>query len=197
MYKELDDYEILYLINDDEDYYNIILKKYKPIIISLAKQYSLSAKNMGYELEDLIQIGNMALIEAIQGYSDQKNTLFYTFFLHCLHNKFKTELRNNDTNRKKVLNEAISYDSIVPGTNKLLVDFLVDYKAIDPIDKVLEDELTRKYLNFLNSLPFETSVAIEMHRLGFSIDEISKFLNVERKMISKMINIVKRRFVYN
>ena len=197
MYKELDDYEILYLINDDENYYDILFKKYRPIIISLAKKYSLIAKNIGYEMEDLIQIGNVALMEAIHSYRDQKNALFYTFFIHCLNNKFKTELRNNDTNRKKVLNESVSYDAIVPGTDRPLVDFLVDQKVLNPIDSILEEELEIKYWNFLNSLPFEVSVAVEMQRIGFSIDEISKFLDVEKKIVLKFLNLARRRrFVY-
>ena len=61
MYREIDDYEILYMIQENNDYYELILEKYKPLIITICKQRLNGIKEMGYELEDLMQIANKML----------------------------------------------------------------------------------------------------------------------------------------
>ena len=73
MYKETDDYEILYMINENEDCYEVMLEKYKPLIITICNQKLRKVKDMGYELEDLVQVANIALIDAIKNYNDKDN----------------------------------------------------------------------------------------------------------------------------
>ena len=48
MYREIDDYEILYMIQENNDYYELILEKYKPLIITICKQRLNGIKEMGY-----------------------------------------------------------------------------------------------------------------------------------------------------
>ena len=122
MYREIDDYEILYMIQENNDYYELILEKYKPLIITICKQRLSGIKEMGYELEDLMQIANMAVYEAIKTYSEYENAKFYTYVAKCIHNKLNVELRNNSSDKKKALNTAISYDANIPGTNTPLID---------------------------------------------------------------------------
>ena len=147
MYRELDDYELIYMINDNQDNCEIMLEKYKPLIINMCKEYSNRAKEIGYELEDLIQVANMGIIDAINTYRDTKNVLFYTYLVHCVKNKLNTELRNNSTNKKLCLNEAISYDAIVPGTNTSYLDLIPDDKILNPFDSLL---LREKKFNILS-----------------------------------------------
>ena len=57
-YREINDYEQLYLIKEnDDDSFNLVFQKYRPIIISLAKRYYKKVNYHYCELDDLIQEG--------------------------------------------------------------------------------------------------------------------------------------------
>lgn len=197
MYKELDDREILYMICESEDYYELMIEKYKPIVIGLSKKYLYLAKNIGYEFEDLIQIGNMAIFEAIKYFQDNKRVLFYTYVVKCIENKIKTEIRSQTTNKKKVLNESTSYDRKIPGTNEDLINFFEDENTLNPIDEVIKKENEINYINFINSLPFEVAVVYEMRNEGFTTKEIAKFMNIDSKSVLKDIQFAKNRLCLN
>ena len=113
MYREINDYEMLYLIceSDDNDY-DIMFKKYYPLIIKLINKYKGILKKMSYEEEDLIQIGYLTLYQTLKGYNgDKNNNLFYTYFLKSLENSIISLIKVNNTYKKRVLNESISYDN--------------------------------------------------------------------------------------
>lgn len=137
MYNDISDDEIIYMIKEDEDYYDMMHQKYKPLALSICKKYLKNAKKIGYEIEDLMQIANMGMVDAIRNYRTQENTSFYTFLLTCVKNRLNTEIRNQQTNKKKVLNEAISYDKNIPGTDISLLETLPDKMFLNPFDSFI------------------------------------------------------------
>ena len=193
MYRELDDNELIYMIKEDSDYYDIMIEKYKPIVLGICKKYEKMGKEFGYELEDLIQIANIGLCDAINAYRDNQNTLFYTFVIQCIKNKLNTEIRNQQTNKKLVLNKAISYDQVITGTDKTLLEVIPDKSVISPFDCLIIEERQIEYTNFLNSLPFEVAIVYELRNNGFSINEISKLLELDKKVISKYLHAIKKK----
>lgn len=193
MYREIDDYEILYMIQENNDYYELILEKYKPLIITICKQRLSGIKEMGYELEDLMQIANMAVYEAIKTYSEYENAKFYTYVAKCIHNKLNTELRNNSSDKKKALNTAISYDANIPGTNTPLIDILEDKTVINPYQYLDIKELKDKYIYYLNSLPFEVAGVYQLRLQGFNQSEIQTLLNINELAYERCLKTIKRR----
>lgn len=193
MYREVDDYEILYMIQENNDYYELILEKYKPLIITICKQRLSGIKEMGYELEDLMQIANMAVYEAIKTYSEYENAKFYTYVAKCIHNKLNTELRNNSSDKKKALNTAISYDANIPGTNTPLIDILEDKTVINPYQYLDIKELKDKYIYYLNSLPFEVAGVYQLRLQGFNQSEIQTLLNINELAYERCLKTIKRR----
>ena len=197
MYRELDDNEILFMVEDNNDYYDILLKKYKPLIINISKKYYYLGKKLGYELEDLIQICNLGLIDALKYYQMNKDNLFYTYIKHCIENKIKTELRSQLTDKRKTINESISFDEILDGLDRPLIDFLEDKSAIDPYLELLEKEMIEKYIMFIQSLPLEVSIIFEMRNEGFSNKEIKKYLEIDDKTITNALKYAKKRLCFN
>ena len=193
MYREIDDYEILYMIQENNDYYELILEKYKPLIITICKQRLNGIKEMGYELEDLMQIANMAVYEAIKTYSEYENAKFYTYVAKCIHNKLNTELINNSSDKKKALNTAISYDANIPGTNTPLIDILEDKTVINPYQYLDIKELKDKYVYYLNSLPFEVAGVYQLRLQGFNQSEIQTLLNINELAYERCLKTIKRR----
>ena len=193
MYREIDDYEILYMIQENNDYYELILEKYRPLIITICKQRLSGIKEMGYELEDLMQIANMAVYEAIKTYSEYENAKFYTYVAKCIHNKLNVELRNNSSDKKKALNTAISYDANIPGTNTPLIDILEDKTVINPYQYLDIKELKDKYVYYLNSLPFEVAGVYQLRLQGFNQAEIQTLLNINELAYERCLKTIKRR----
>ena len=66
-----------------------LIKMYKPFIIKNAIQIYIN----GYEVEDLIQIGIMALIKAVNKYQLDRKVAFTTYAITVIKNAFNEELR--------------------------------------------------------------------------------------------------------
>ena len=194
MYRELDDNEILYMIKEDYDNYEIILEKYKPLLAKICKKYQVRANKLGYEIDDLIQIANMGLLGAINSYDDNQNVLFYTYLCCCVENKIKNELRNEETNKKISLNQAISYDELIPGTNITYIESIPDTKSMMPFDYLQEELKELEYINFRNSLPFEVALVCELKVDGFKNDEIAILLDIDKNKVSRHIQTIYRCF---
>lgn len=191
MYKDIDDYEILYMIKEGNDYYEIMLNKYKPLIITICEKYQGVLKKCGYEMDDIIQIANMAFVDAIDAYQEKKDVLFYTFCCQCIKNRLKNELRNQQTNKRITLNKVISYNTIIDGQE--LINYLPDNNIKEPIEELMLEELEIKYINFINSLPFDVAVVYELKQNGFSNKEISTLVELDIKTITKYIGMANRK----
>ena len=73
-YASENDYELLYLISENNEEANeVIFKKYNPIIEYYAKKYLPLVSNKGIDYNDLYQEGLIGLNSAIEGYRDQKD----------------------------------------------------------------------------------------------------------------------------
>jgi len=198
MYKEINDSEVLYMINDSDDYVEIMLEKYKPFVINICHKYQKLGEKVGYEFDDLMQIANISIIKAIEYYKENRKTLFYTFVTRCIENNIKTSLRKELTNRQKALNCSISLDEIIPNTNDAsLLDFIKDESVIDPIDYLIIEEQENEYIKLLNSLPFEVAVVYEMKIKGFTTQEISELMNMDKSTIYSSYKYAKNKICLN
>ena len=96
-----------------------------------------------------------------------------------------------------MLNKTISYDEVIEGTDKPLIDFIEDKNAVDPYEELIEHEIEEKYINFIQSLPLEVAVAFEMRNDGFTYEQIGRFLQMDNQTIIRSINFVKQRICLN
>ena len=170
MYRNMNDYEILYMVCDDkENNFDILLEKYKPLIYKIVKDYTKFFKRFGYELEDLMQLGFITLYKTSKMYDIYNPTMFYTYFKKALNNTIINNIRINTTSKKEVLNQALSYDVEIPNSNIRYIDLLPSKKNINN----LENEL----IIFKNSMPIMLSYIFELFYNGYSKKEISILLD--------------------
>ena len=85
--KYYNDYELLYLINENDEIAKDILKrKYAPLIYEKSKEYY--QRNHydipSFSFDELINLGNSVLLRATKTYNEKENALFYTYFITCL-----------------------------------------------------------------------------------------------------------------
>ena len=73
-YTDYNDYELLnYVSEGNEEANNIILKKYEPLINTIALKMLKYCNNSGLEKSDLVQEGLIGLNHALNFFSEQKN----------------------------------------------------------------------------------------------------------------------------
>ena len=185
MYKNLNDYEILYMISEDNNF-EILYNKYKPLIYKTVLNYRYLFKNYGYDLDDLMQIGYITLYKAYRLYTFD-GALFYTYFLNSLNKHLINEIRINDTYKRKCLNESFSYDNLIPNTNISYIDVIPSKKCDD------YKEEARRFIIFKNSLSYINSCVFEMFYNGYNKMEIAKFLEKDQNIIMRCLREIKKQ----
>ena len=164
--------------------FDILYQKYQPLIYKSVLKYQKLFKTYGYELDDLMQIGYMVLYKTSFLYQDYNNSLFYTYFLSALNKAIISEIRCNESYKRKTLNESFSYDNIIPNT---------DLCYIDIIGKNNEENKYNNFVIFKNSLSFISSCIFELYYNGYNLKEISLILDEDKKTIKESIKEIRKQ----
>ncbi len=110
------------------------------LVVYIAKKFD----NTGVGVEDLISIGTIGLIKAINSYDPEKNIKLATYASRCIENEILMYLRRNNKTRLEVsIDEPLNVDW--DGNELLLSDILGTDEDI--IYKDMEDEVEKKLLN--------------------------------------------------
>ncbi len=182
MYKEFNDYEILYMIGESTNF-DILYRKYQPLIYKVMKRYQNIFKTYGYEMDDLMQIGYITLYKTSFLYQD--NNLFYTYFISSLKKAIINEIRLNETYKKTCLNKAISYDNLIPNTNLSYLDMIEVKENNNPNEE--------GFIFFKNTLSFVSSCVFELYYNGYSLDEIILLLDESKLTIGNCLKEIRKQ----
>jgi RNA polymerase sporulation-specific sigma factor len=146
--------------------------------------------NTGEDLEDLISIGTIGLIKAIENYSTDKGTKLATFASRCVENEILMHLRSLKKSRKDVsLHDPIGTDK--EGNEITLIDILGS-DGDEVADKV---ELKIEKSKIYNNLDILDDREQEVIRGRFGLDqggeertqrEIAKELGISRSYVSRI-----------
>ena len=109
------------------------------LVVYIAKKFD----NTGVGVEDLISIGTIGLIKAINSYNPDKNIKLATYASRCIENEILMYLRRNSKTKAEVsIDEPLNVDW--DGNELLLSDILGTDEDI--IYKDIENEVERKML---------------------------------------------------
>lgn len=169
-----------------------IIKSNIRLVRHIAKQYSTE----GYDFEDLVSIGIIGLIKAVDTYDVTKNIKFSTYSSHCISNEILMGIRKNNTiNVQKVnIEDTLSCD--FEGNELKYLDILED-KNSDFVTKIIDNYLSKELLNIIDSLSEKEKELIMLY-FGFDGNrykqkEIAHILGISQSYISRMIsNILKK-----
>lgn len=137
--KEKEQYYLELKENGDVDAKNKLIEHNLRLVVFLSKKY----ENTNIDLEDLVSIGTIGLIKAINTYKMDKNIKLATYASRCIDNEILMYLRKNKRVRGEVsFEESLSFD--VDGNELHLEDVL----GTDPdiVTKDLEAEVERQML---------------------------------------------------
>ena len=167
------------------------------LVVFLAKKY----ENTGIDLEDLVSIGNIGLIKAIQTFSSNKNIKLATYASRCIDNEILMYLRKNKKIKQEVsIDQALSLDG--DGNELHLEDVIGTDK--DAISKNIEEKDDKVVLinEILSLKPRDREIMILRYGLfgkeentqkevaenmGISQSYISR---IEKKVIKKLKNLI-------
>ena len=174
------DYELLYLIEDnDEIAYKIMLEKYKPVIINKAKKYYAYLKSNNYSailLEDFIIKGYECFHSSIKLFDVNRGYLFYSFFSTCLDSCYKNYMRQFLAKKNQPL---LHYQEL---------DFEIqDVKQADPYEYVDTVYLEENIKDYFYSIDIIDRAILELRLNDFRYQEITKLLGVSSSKISRVV----------
>ena len=180
-YKNINDYEILYLVSEDKDSnYDILFQKYLPIIKSISSKYFPFASNHGAEYQDLVQEGFLALNKAITTYKDNAKTIFYTYACVCIERHLVTYCRSLSAQKHHILNIALP-DELYSCT------LIRDNSEISNFFEFHPMELYPFISKVMYSFDLITRCIFELKFNGFSYVEISQLLDLSISMVDSRL----------
>ena len=187
---EYNDYELVSLAQENNEYaIEILHNKYKDIIKTKAKKVYGYLKNTGIELSDIIQEITFGFEEAISGFNQDDNAIFYTFANLCMDRQLSTYILKQTRDKNKILNEAITLD--YEDDNNLYM-FLKDETT--PEAELFNKENSKNiYNNIKKSLTEQEDSVFEMKLQGFNYKEISEVLDLDIKDIYNTIGRIKTK----
>ena len=109
------------------------------LVVYIAKKF----ENTGLELEDLISIGSIGLIKAVQTYNYDKQIKLATYASRCIENEILMQLRKTSKIKAEMsFDEPLNYDS--DGNELLLSDIL--FTEEDSVSKGLDQSVEKQLL---------------------------------------------------
>ena len=164
------------------------------LVVYIAKKFD----NTGVGVEDLISIGTIGLIKAINSYNPEKNIKLATYASRCIENEILMYLRRNNKTRLEVsIDEPLNVDW--DGNELLLSDILGTDS--DVISKDIEDEIDRKMLNKAMETLSDREKLIIRLRFGIGGEEseektqkeVADLLGISQSYISRLEKKIMKR----
>ena len=171
----------------DENARKILIEHNLRLVVYIAKKFD----NTGVGVEDLISIGTIGLIKAINTFNPSKKIKLATDASRCIENEILMYLRRNSKTKMEVsIDEPLNVDW--DGNELLLSDILGTEE--DTIYRDLEDEAERKILfRALNKLSGREKLIV---RMRFGLDhpegkemtqkEVADQLGISQSYISRL-----------
>ena len=166
----------------DKNARDLLIEKNLRLVAHIAKKYN---NNKDLQ-EDLISIGTIGLIKAIDSYSLDKKTKLATYASKCIENEILMHLRKNKKlNLEVSLNEVIGVDR---DGSEIVLEELID-KPI--IDQIYQKDNIDTFLNIFHILtPKEQDILSKRYGLNnydkMTQNEIAKEYHISRSYVSRI-----------
>ena len=178
----------------DEQAKKVLIEHNLRLVVYIAKKFD----NTGVGVEDLISIGKIGLIKAINTFNPEKNIKLATYASRCIENEILMYLRRNNKTKMEVsIDEPLNVDW--DGNELLLSDILGTEE--DTIYKDLENEVEQKLLlKAISRLSGRERTIIQM-RFGLGTPdgeektqkEVADMLGISQSYISRLEKKIMQR----
>ena len=182
----------------DESARNELIEHNLRLVVYIAKKF----ENTGADLDDLISVGAIGLIKAVQSFNVEKNIKLATYASRCIENEILMFIRKRSKQNFEVsLDEPLNYDK--DGNELLLADILESDSegASAELEKNSENKLLWNAIRKLNA---REQKIMEL-RFGLNGDEentqkeVADMLGISQSYISriekKILNRLKKDLI--
>jgi RNA polymerase, sigma 29 subunit, SigE len=171
---------------------DILIERNLRLVVYIARKF----ENTGVGIEDLVSIGTIGLIKAVNTFDPQKKIKLATYASRCIENEILMYLRRNNKTRSEVsFDEPLNIDW--DGNELLLSDVMGT--EVDVISRPIEEEVDKQLLQLaMNRLTNREKLIME---LRFGIDngeektqkEVADRLGISQSYISRLEKRIIRR----
>ena len=178
---------------DDMTVKSVLIERNLRLVVYIARKF----ENTGINVEDLISIGTIGLIKAINTFNIDKKIKLATYASRCIENEILMYLRRNSKTKSEVsIDEPLNVDW--EGNELLLSDILGTEGDI--ITRGIEEEVDRELLNnAMEKLSRRERKIVEM-RFGILPEteektqkEVADILGISQSYISRLEKKIMRR----
>lgn len=171
--------------NKDFEARNILIEHNLRLVAHIVKRY----ENTGEDKDDLLSIGSLGLIKAVDSFNFNANNKLSTYAARCIENEILMYLRANKKNKQTTwLHATIGVDK--EGNEIKLYDIIED-PSLSPIEKIISEESST---NIHNALKILTKREKEIINLRYGLDsnipltqrEIADKMNISRSYVSRI-----------
>ncbi|RDY24819.1 RNA polymerase sporulation sigma factor SigK [Romboutsia maritimum] len=173
-------------VEKDENAKEVLIERNMRLVAHIAKKYN----NSNEDQDDLISIGTIGLIKAIETYNVDKGTRLATYASKCIENEILMNIRTNKKNKVQVsLQDPIGMDK--EGNEISLIDVLgtdIDY-IIDQVElKVQIGKLYEQLDKILTKREKEiVQLRYGLTQSGYKTQrEIAQKLEISRSYVSRI-----------
>lgn len=162
------------------------------LVVYIAKKF----ENTGINIEDLVSIGTIGLIKAVNTFEPKKNIKLATYASRCIENEILMYLRRNIKNRVEVsLDEPLNVDW---DGNELLLSDVLGTEG-DMIYKTIESEVEKNLLwQAMHKLNNREKIIVKL-RFGLgdgqekTQKEVADILGISQSYISRLEKRILKR----
>lgn len=182
--KEEREYLIAYK-NGDESAKEKLISHNLRLVAHIAKKYHGSE-----DIDDLISVGTVGLVKAINSFEIDKGTQLATYTARCIENEILMLLRSNKKRQADIsISEVVGTDK--DGNELTLMDVLADSDE-SIIEKVEKSVISLELVNYLKSKLSDREFKIIVLRYGLKNGvplpqrEVSNLLKISRSYVSRI-----------
>lgn len=162
-----------------------LIEKNLRLVVYTAQKF----ENSGANIEDLISIGTIGLIKAVNSFKSDKNIKMATYASRCIENEILMYLRKLSKVKKEVsIDEPINTDS---EGNELSISDILCSSSDDIAEDIEYEDETNMVREVLKELPPREKQIVDM-RYGFisgkemTQKEVADELNISQSYISRI-----------
>ena len=182
--KEKEQEYLLLSAKGDKEAKEILVKHNLRLVAHIAKKYANYGDN-----DELISIGSIGLIKAIESFKSDKGTSLATYASRCIENEILMTMRTSKKHRSNVsLNEPIGVDK--DGNELVIMDMLESDKNVieDVENSIMMEKLSAITKSVLDGREYQIiKLRYGLENTGaLTQREVAKKFNISRSYVSRI-----------
>jgi RNA polymerase sporulation-specific sigma factor len=169
---------------------DILIERYIPHVQKMIKKMERKYYFRGFESNDLVQEGIIALFKSKDDYKIYRRTRFKDFSKHVIEKHMGTLMLKASNYKNKMLNESFSYHSPVGNDSEMTFEQMLKSNTYRPEETYINKETFESIYGKLTHL--EKKV-LKLYAKGLSYEEIGELVQKDKKAIDNTIQRIRKK----